>query len=173
MRSLYIGIDPGAKGGIASILVTTSGTEVVKAFPMPDTEREVWHIVWNLKNAASPTPRNISTFKIRALIEQVQGYVGKGANNEGKQPGSSAFKFGMSYGGLRMALVAASIPFEKVPPATWQSALEIPPRGDKSKSQHKNVLKARAQELFPNIKVTLATADALLLAHLCRIQKSC
>lgn len=164
MRSLFIGIDPGAKGGIASIQVYSEYTQTVWAEAMPDTERGVWSLVRRLGCEAKDAG------EIYALIEQVQGHIG---GKSGKHPGSAMFKFGMSYGSLRMALVAASIPFEKVPPASWQSALEIPPRGDKSKSQHKNVLKARAQELFPDIKVTLATADALLLAHLCRIQKSC
>jgi hypothetical protein len=58
-----------------------------------------------------------------------------------------------------MALTAAQIPFERVRPAAWQKALGCLTGGDK------NVSKRRAQELFPQLKVTHATADALLIAY--------
>ena len=37
--SLYIGIDPGASGGLVALF--SSGE--IEAVPMPDTEREVWN----------------------------------------------------------------------------------------------------------------------------------
>jgi hypothetical protein len=97
-----------------------------------------------------------------------------------------------------MALIAAGIRFEDVPPQKWQKALGIAPRksgktkmvssaddpkvpflctelrevGGESKTVFKNRLKAKAQQLFPEQKVTLATADALLLLEYCtRIYK--
>lgn len=79
-----------------------------------------------------------------------------------KQGIVSAFTFGRGYGGLRMALVAARIPFVEVVPRKWQGALGCLTKGDK------NVSKRKAQELFPNIKVTHTIADALLLAEYCR-----
>jgi hypothetical protein len=57
-----------------------------------------------------------------------------------------------------MALVASGIPFERVTPAKWQRELGCLTKGDK------NVTKRKAQELFPDVKVTHANADALLLA---------
>lgn len=123
--------------------------------------------MWGRVNVFSPllarpafTDRNPDVF---AVIERVSGYVGEA------QPGSAAFKFGQSYGGLRMALVAAGIPFEEVTPQVWQRKMGVTPRRkDESKTAWKNRLKAKAQQLYPGVKVTLATADALLLAEFCR-----
>ncbi len=72
---------------------------------------------------------------------------------------TSMFTFGMGYGGLRMALIAAAIPFVEVTPQSWQKAIGCLTQGDK------NVSKAKAQQLFPTVKVTHAVADALLLAE--------
>ena len=71
----------------------------------------------------------------------------------------SSFSFGRGYGNLEMALTAAGIPFERVRPQVWQKALGCMTKGDK------NVSKRKAQELFPQLKITHATADALLLAE--------
>jgi hypothetical protein len=75
-----------------------------------------------------------------------------------------------SYLSLRAMLVAAGLPFEDCPPKRWQSHLGIPPRAKgEDDRKWKNRLKARAQQLFPSVRrVTLATADALLIAEWCR-----
>ena len=70
----------------------------------------------------------------RAVIEQAQG---------------------ASYGALRMALVAAEIPFDLVTPQRWQGVMRCRS-------------KRRAEELFPGLRVTRSTADALLLAEYAR-----
>ena len=78
------------------------------------------------------------------------------------------FSFGASYGALCMALTAADVRFEEVPPLRWQRGLHIPPRKkSESRTAWKNRLKSKAQQLFPKEYVTLATADALLLAEYC------
>ena len=149
----YIGVELGASGGVAAI-----GDEVLTA-QMPATERDVWDWFDNddFKPYNTGEPAGV------AIIEKVQGYIGS------PTVGSSMFKFGMSYGGLRMALIAAKIPFEEITPQTWQKALSIPARKKtESKTDWKNRLKALAQQLFPRLKVTLATADALLLAEFCK-----
>ena len=75
-----------------------------------------------------------------------------------KQGVSSTFTFGRGYGQLEMACAWAKIPVTRVTPATWQRSLGCLSKGDK------NVTKARAQELYPQIKMTHAIADALLIA---------
>jgi hypothetical protein len=50
-----------------------------------------------------------------------------------------------------------------VTPFTWQKRLQCLSGGDK------NVTKARAQQLFPGVKISHITADALLLAEFCRL----
>ena len=140
---IYIGIDPGASGGIA--MTNDSGhTWTFKLANM--TERDVWEELHAVRIS------NVDGE--RAIIEQVHSMP--------KQGVASTFKFGVSYGGLRMALVAAGIPFESVTPAKWQGFLGCRTGGDK------NVTKAKAQELFPGVKVTHAVADALLLAEYAR-----
>ena len=89
-----------------------------------------------------------------ALLERAAARPGQGV--------SSMFKFGQSYGFLRGLLIAHRIPFEEVTPQKWQSAMGCLSKGDK------NVTKARAQQLFPQLKITHANADALLIAEYCR-----
>src|SRR5262249_38817473 len=72
-------------------------------------------------------------------------------------------KLMQSYGALRMALVAAGIPFEQIAPSSWQKLMSCRTGGNK------NVSKARAQQLFPQAHVTHAVADALLIATAARI----
>ncbi len=149
--SVFMGIDPGASGGIA---VVHDG--IVEAASMPKTERDVWE--W-INRWSSP--------EMFAVIEKVGGFIGV------PHPGSAMFKFGMSCGGLRMALTAAGVPYEDVTPQKWQKALGIPVRKKtESKGDHKNVLKAAAQRIFPKEKITLATADALLLVEYCRRKRT-
>ena len=76
-----------------------------------------------------------------------------------KQGVSSTFKFGQHYGLLRGLLVALQIPREFPTPQTWQKALGCLTGGDK------NVSKAKAAQLWPDIKWTHATADAALIAE--------
>lgn len=150
---IYIGIDPGASGGIAFI---ETMDQVVGATKTPATERDVWQWIASLSGSCRRGNGG------RAIIEKVGGYVGEA------QPGSAAFKFGASYGGLRMALIAAGIPFDEVTPQTWQREFALKRAKDETKTAWKNRLKAKAQQLFPQETVTLATADALLIAEYCR-----
>ena len=154
VKPLYIGIDPGKSGGLAVISRSTSTRAAADAEPMPETEGDIWE--WF---AGIPSARAI------AVIEKVNGYIGPGS----EAPGSAMFNFGWGYGNLRMALIASGISFEEVTPQRWQKAMGIGSRKKtESKTQFKNRLKAKAQQLFPHIHVTLKTADALLIAEYCR-----
>ena len=130
-----IGIDPGMSGGIALI---KNGNAVVAK--MGHTERDTYEI---LQSYAEHEPF--------AYIESVHSMP--------KQGVASSFKFGVNYGLLRGMLIAIGIPFETVTPLSWQRYLRCQSKGDK------NITKAKAQELFPHIKVTHSTADALLIAE--------
>lgn len=154
--TVYVGIDPGASGGIAVL----RGHEFAVTALDKTTDRDVWNF---LASAASGRP-------VVAAIERNTGYVGDGGNT-----GSSMFVFGESSGFLRGLLVAAGASFERVQPNAWQKALGIPPRGRKSptraaepKAAFKRRLRQVAEQLFPRVNVTNATADALLLAEYAR-----
>ena len=140
---ITIGVDPGANGGIAWI--TSDGKACVEK--MPDTLQDLWELVESIGFEAP----DFTPYQIKAYIEQVSSSPQMGV--------VSSFSFGRGYGNLEMALTAAGIPFERVRPQVWQKALGCMTKGDK------NVSKRKAQELFPDRKITHATADALLLAH--------
>ena len=141
----FMGIDPGQSGGIAVIRGT--GRVMILEL-MPVTERDIWLRL-----------KGLTVHK--AYIEKVHAMPQQGV--------SSTFKFGCGYGGLRMALTAAGIPFDEVTPQAWQKALGIVKRAKtESKNDHKKKLLQKAQQLFPNVKITLKTADALLIAEYCR-----
>tara|TARA_Y100000310_G_scaffold339479_1_gene432243 strand:+ start:2211 stop:2699 length:489 start_codon:yes stop_codon:yes gene_type:complete len=140
-----IGIDPGASGGITTIWAYGGGIDTVK---MPDTERDVWDALTDMVEAHTEITKPNPNF---AYIEAVHAMP--------KQGVVSSFKFGQNYGMLRAFLIALDIPFETVSPVKWQTALGCRTGGNK------NITKAKAQELFPDIKVTHAIADALLIAE--------
>lgn len=93
-----------------------------------------------------------------AYLERVHSMPGQGV--------SSSFKFGDNYGFLRGLLVAHGLAFDFVQPVKWQAALGCArPKGCKeSQTEHKNRTKNRAEQLFPEVKITHANADSLLIA---------
>lgn len=137
----FIGLDPGKNGGVG--VITPSGSYAIK---MPETEKDLLQELVVIANGA--------VGGIMAVLETVHSSPQMGVK--------SAFTFGQGYGGLRMALLAAGIPFENVTPQKWQKALGCLTGGDKNKS------KTRAQQLFPDVKCTHSVSDALLLAEYCR-----
>lgn len=139
---LAIGVDPGKNGAFA---VLDENGVIVKIMKMPPTEIEIFtHL-----NVVTASPR-----VARCALEGVGASPQMGV--------VSAFTFGAGYGALKMALTAAGIGFDIVYPRTWQKAMGCLSGGEK------NVTKDRAQALFPQVKVTHAIADALLLAEYCR-----
>ena len=171
---IYIGIDPGATGALVA-LFKDGKRPIVWTAPMPPTMPEI--LKW-LKRC------NHLGKEVHAVVERVGGYI-RGIDS----PGAAMFNFGKGYGSLLMALCAAGVPHEEVNANVWQAGLGISPRkkntksrvkinskgrkvvekyGGESTKDWKNRLKAKAQQLFPREKVTLVTADALLIAEYCR-----
>jgi hypothetical protein len=140
-----IGIDPGTNGAIAWI---TDGSPCVEK--MPDTLQDLWELINDIRRCEMATPRFPNEHRCHAYLEQVHSSPQMGV--------VSAFTFGNGFGHLEMALTAAGIPFTRVRPQVWQKELGCMTKGDK------NVSKRKAQELFPSMKVTHATADSLLIA---------
>jgi crossover junction endodeoxyribonuclease RuvC len=79
-----------------------------------------------------------------------------------KQGVTSTFTFGRGFGALCMGLTAAEIPYDLVSSMKWMGAMQCRTGGDKS------VSKRRAQQLFPQVKVTDYLADSLLIAEYLR-----
>jgi len=142
---LHCGIDPGMSGSIACI--PDNNPAKAWAIKMPETLSDLWCEISTIK---SP----YADYEPIFMLEQVHSMPGQGV--------SSSFKFGRGFGTLEMALTAAGIRFEYVTPQKWQKALGCLTKGDK------NVSKAKAQQLFPHLKITHAIADGLLIAEFCR-----
>jgi hypothetical protein len=173
---IYIGIDPGAGGGLACLGPTLSKSTASRQTPssyavaikMPDTDAAILNWLRSHKAGLGGT-----TF---VIMEKVGGYVNRterGFSADHRAKGHLMFNFGDINGALRMAVVAAvGRPPIMVQPAVWQRALGIPPRGKREpQGKFKTRLKRLAQELFPAIRVTLSTADALLITEFCRREK--
>lgn len=144
---IYLGIDPGKSGGVVT-LWENSEFAAPKVDKMPDPAG----LLALLKDAAScPTANEDGVICALELVHSMP--------HDGR---SSLWKFARHYGHIEMALMAAKIPYRYVRPLEWQDEFDCRTGGDK------RVSKAKAQELFPDIKVTHAVADALLLAEYAR-----
>jgi len=172
---IYIGIDPGVSGGIGVITVRpdllVTGIEV-QAFKIPATEMDLHNL---LKGICFNS--NLRIVDVFCYLEKAQAFPGAQKvtrcprcsytlKTRQSQGVASTFKFGMQYGTLKGILTALHIPFELIRPVDWQRALGCMTKGDK------NISKTKAQQLFPDIKVIHATADALLIAEHCRRMRS-
>ena len=145
----FISIDPGASGGIAGI----DSEGIVGCQSMPDTEGD---IVALLTGFAAKGVR-------LAVIEDVGGYCGSG------QPGSAMWKFGFNCGFLRGSCMALGFRVELVKPQKWQKHFGLGTvKSNGGKTAWKNRLKGEAQRRFPNVDVTLKTADSLLILDYAR-----
>lgn len=142
---VVIGIDPGVNGGVA---VMYSDTKVA-SYKMPSTEKDISDLFKEIYDYSQ-----IENEPVVVFLEKVHSMPGQGV--------VSTFTFGMNYGFLRGTLIGLNFPIYDVTPQKWQKALGI--SKSESKAIHKNKLKGLAQQWFPDQKVTLKNADALLIA---------
>jgi hypothetical protein len=147
-----LAIDPGASGGVAELY---AGGKVT-AETMPD-DADMCELV-----ALFALASKIEGIRAVCYMELVGGFI-KG----NPAPGSAMFKFGNGYGYVRGLLAANRIEVHLVRPQTWQ--VGIPGvAGVKEQPARKRALKEHAARLYPALKVTLATADALCIAAYAR-----
>ena len=148
MKTL-IGIDPGLSGGVA---VWTFG--VAGCRPMPATGGDIVDLLRGIMSASDK-----SGAETVCIMEGIGGYV-KGR----PLPGSTMNKMGENSGFLKGAIQALGMRLELVRPQVWQKAFGLGTASAcASKTIWKNKLKAEAQRRFPHLKITLKTADALLI----------
>lgn len=139
-----LGVDPGVRGGLAILRADGSVAHVLALRPDMG-EREVVDQVVLAAHLLDAYGSNVCFF------EKVGFKRGDG--------GKGSFTFGGIAKGLAWALMARGVNPRYVYPAMWQAALGCLTAGNK------NVSKAKAQEMFPNEKITHAVADALLIAE--------
>jgi len=130
------GIDPGWSGGVAQI-----GPCTIKVQGFCNmTEKDIYETV-----------KEYCRFSDACYIEKVHSMPRQGV--------ASTFKFGLICGFLRGTVMSLEVPLHEVTPQRWQKYLGCLSKGDK------NVTKSMAQRLYPGVKITHATADALLIAR--------
>ena len=142
---IYIGIDPGKNGGIGFIY-----NDLAYCKRCPAT---VFEMAEEIQTCIELAPDIQKT----AIIEQVWSMP--------KQGVKSVFTFGEGYGKWLGILAAHKIPYTQVTPQMWQKHFGAQPRDKKDRKNH---LKHLGQQRFPNIKITLKTSDAILLANYLR-----
>ena len=143
-----IGIDPGASGGIA-----WSSPNGDRSAPLPKTLGDFRELVFEILGSQGFFHDLADTV---CHLESPPKFVKA-------IPGSAVFVMAQSFGRIEGVLAAFKVPTVTVTPQAWQKAHGHGPRGDMTTTQWKNKLKARAQSLYPEERVTLATADALLI----------
>jgi hypothetical protein len=139
---IVMGIDPGANGA-AAIFILGSGIEAIsfKDKSWPEIVEKIQYF---------------NAYVIDyTFIEAVSAMPKDGAHN--------AFTFGENTGIIKGILHCLDIRFNEVYSQKWQRHFGLGAKFE-SKTARKNAQKAKAQELFPQIKVTHNIADCLLIA---------
>lgn len=144
-----IGIDPGANGGIAVLDIDGNVIDVRK---MPDTPQDILECLRKYSSSALFGNDGV------CYLEKV------GTGMPGQSSKATA-TFARHCGHLEMALLALGIKTNDVTPNKWEKSYQLGKSTAASKTEWKNKLKAKAQQLFPKERVTLAVCDALLLAE--------
>ena len=89
-----------------------------------------------------------------AIIEKVNAFPGQGV--------ASTWKFAQNYGFERGVIRTLKVPLHEVLPQKWQRGLGLPQMREKTK--RKAALKDAAGRFFPEMRWTLKTCDAALIA---------
>lgn len=151
---IYIGIDPGEKGGFASIM--SSGKETAIDMPLLPGGKEIDALLIS----QILTIHKKSKQNIFCVLEKAQSMPGQGS--------SSTFNYGVGYGEVRGILKALSIPFEEIRPSIWKKEFSL-----LKKTKKDSVL--MASKLFPGQilktkkgRLLDGKAEALLLAEYAR-----
>ena len=144
---VIVSVDPGSKGGVA---VAYGNLTEVEVYPLTELGDFI-DLALDLTDNAD------AEGDVVGVVEDIPPYCGKDV------PSSSIFKLGKSFGEVVGVLRALRVPVHLVRPKTWQKGLGG--LTGKTGAARKRVLADHAKRLFPEVKVTLATADAVLLLN--------
>lgn len=143
---VFIGIDPGQKGGVGFI---NSSIKKTYAIDMPENTSALYNAM-ELKRASD-------NFELFCIVEQAQPMP--------KQGVKGVFTYGVGYGKILAVLEVLQIPFQTVSPVIWKKEFSL------IKKDKKASVKV-AQQLFPKIefytprgRMLDGRAEALLLAE--------
>ena len=147
-RFKYIGIDPGKSGGL--IVIDEHGE--ANAYKCPE---KIFDMATLFKIAIGDTPPD----NVRLLMERVWARPSNATR--------AAFTYGVNYGQWLGIAASHEIKMYTTLPNIWIKWIGCPKA--LAVKERKHWLRDKAKELYPNIKkVTLATADAILIGHYAR-----
>lgn len=153
---ILLAVDPGASGGMA--VWDGFGT---RAIPYPDTEGDTLAAIRQFGEGHD----------VGDGVAVVEAQVGVMGPNIKVSP-ASMFTFGRNYGFMLGVLQTLGWKLHLVRPMAWQKSLSLgTKKAHGGNTPWKNHLKAHAQRLYPDQKVTLRTADALLILEYARRQR--
>lgn len=149
---MYVGIDPGKKGGICFL----NGQGIVEHIsPMP-TEKTLSGLLSSGRHLIA-----------HVCLEKAQSYTGQGI--------ASTFNYGVGYGIIQGLLIAHQVPFSLVPPRTWQKTMIVPTRlkdpKAKALASANKVFKKNKTFWLPSSRHRVphdGMIDSALLAEYCR-----
>jgi crossover junction endodeoxyribonuclease RuvC len=107
---IYIGIDPGKKGGFAMIKQDDSGQQTIDVYPWDDSE-----FVHKMRTLAEDDDARKSG--IVTAVEKVGAMHGQGV--------TSMFSFGHSLGFIEGVLSGCWISYQLVPPNVWKKSFSL------------------------------------------------
>lgn len=152
-RTVCAGVDPGKTGAFV-LLWPDAG--VIGAWDMPQDDEQL-SAVWQSFAVDYPN--------MEITVEKVWSNPRWGKRH--------CFEFGRQKGRIEMAITSAGFTFRRIPPTVWQRyfGMQKTPferSGGKGQREWKNRLKLLAVDKF-NGRVSLAQADAWLMAEYCRL----
>lgn len=107
---IYIGVDPGKKGGYAIIEQGISGQQTVEVYPWDDSE-----FAHKMRSLAEDD--DMRDAGIVAAVEKVGAMHGQGV--------TSMFSFGRSLGFIEGVLSGCWISYQLVPPNVWKKSFSL------------------------------------------------
>lgn len=161
---LYVGIDPGKGGAVASL---DDAGKVVALVAMPSTELEIWELFEFME----PETTRVMFEKLSGVVyEEKNGAGGKKIRTPKQSPARIAEQY-RNYGHLQMALAGHHLDCEEILPRQWQQMMGISKGGKDTYAERKERSRVAASKLFPQQfagktkKWGLTVADALLIAE--------
>jgi hypothetical protein len=151
MRS-YIGIDPGSSSGCIACITPYKDDPIKATIEFSKYTTKEW-----LEELRDLSTENDCI----AVLEKVHGMPGMNV--------SAVSSFMKNVGHIEMALLALNIPFFEVYPQSWLKYYGLKKDKDESKTDWKRRLREHLSRIMPDFKATNDTADAMLIAHYCKM----
>ncbi len=177
---MIIACDPGASGGFA----WGTGKEIECA-PMPKTLFKL-HDLWEKIIDDGPGDNGSVTF----WLEQISGFFPQksmktikcyncGSNVYFQEmrdimPSSRTLSFGKSIGHVESVAARFGLEINEITPKEWQAICLLGKKGKRTDTEWKRHLKEVALKKYPELgkKITLKTADAVLILHAAWIKEN-